>query len=544
ALQLGDTQAAAGFFGRAEEISPTAFAPKIGMGATSAVMGDPRGALIWFAQAQRLGASNAALGAHRGLAQDLLGNQVAAQNDYRAALAGPDRDEARRRLALSLAISRDIKGGIAMLQPLLNRRDPGAQRARAFILALGGDRAGARSAIDSAMPGSSARIDPFFMVLPSLSVDQKAAAVHLGVFPTATEMRLATATPLPPAYPVARATRALPPAPQTRAPAPQVPVAMARPAERVPIEQPATSSIISRSTQAQTVEMVPVPSSLPTIAARAVPPPASFEMAANTQPDVAADSVSVTPPPSAPVTDVAAVDLPAATRSEGLAPAPGFAGLDRLSGIDDVLGRAGETAPPPAPKPKFELVTPPAPQPKYELATLAPVDADVPASDTGDGDADQKAADAKKVAAKKAGDAKKVAAKKIANAKKTADAKKMTDAKKLADARKAAAKAAADEKEEREALGVAGTNWVQLAGGANSDRMKREFDQLAAKSSTLKKRGGHVTQGKDYFRLLTGPFDSKSEAQSFVNQLAKDDVDGFSWTRTPASIKIEKLPPK
>ena len=53
-----------------------------------------------------------------------------------------------------------------------------------------------------------------------------------------------------------------------------------------------------------------------------------------------------------------------------------------------------------------------------------------------------------------------------------------------------------------------------------------------------------VTEGKDYFRLLTGPFATRAEAQSFVNQLAKDGVDGFSWTRTPASLKIEKLSPK
>ena len=53
-----------------------------------------------------------------------------------------------------------------------------------------------------------------------------------------------------------------------------------------------------------------------------------------------------------------------------------------------------------------------------------------------------------------------------------------------------------------------------------------------------------MTTGKDYFRLLTGPFASKAAAQDFVNQLAKDGVDGFSWTRTPAQIKIEKLLPK
>ena len=101
-----------------------------------------------------------------------------------------------------------------------------------------------------------------------------------------------------------------------------------------------------------------------------------------------------------------------------------------------------------------------------------------------------------------------------------------------------------DSKKEREAIGVAGTNWVQLAGGANADRMGVEFRKLAAKSSALRKRGGNVTEGKDYFRLLAGPFGSKSDAQAFVNQLAKDGVDGFSWTRTPPTIRIEKISPK
>ena len=42
-------------------------------------------------------------------------------------------------------------------------------------------------------------------------------------------------------------------------------------------------------------------------------------------------------------------------------------------------------------------------------------------------------------------------------------------------------------------------------------------------------------------RLLVGPFASRSEAQAFVNKLEKEGVDGFSWTRTPAQIRIQKL---
>jgi len=183
ALDLGDTQAAAGFFGRADEVWPTSPLPQIGMGAATALDGDPQGALMYFDRAAKLGASAVTMGADRGLAYDLLGRHAEAQTDYRAALAGNEADEARRRLALSLAITGDRTGAIASLAPLLARRDQGAIRNRALVLALTGDQAGARDAIEWTMPGGWAQMAPFLSRLGSLNSAQKAAAVHLGVFP-------------------------------------------------------------------------------------------------------------------------------------------------------------------------------------------------------------------------------------------------------------------------------------------------------------------------------------------------------------------------
>jgi Flp pilus assembly protein TadD len=183
ALQLGETQAAAGFFGRAEEVSPRSPLPQAGMGAALTATGDPQGALTYFAKALHYGATVSGIGADRGLAYDLLGNQVAAQTDYRAALNGSDRDEARRRLALSLAISGQKTLALSTLQPLIQRRDIAAQRVRALVLAVDGDLAGAKAALDYTMPGASARMDPFFRRLPALTSAQKAAAVNLGIFP-------------------------------------------------------------------------------------------------------------------------------------------------------------------------------------------------------------------------------------------------------------------------------------------------------------------------------------------------------------------------
>jgi Flp pilus assembly protein TadD len=183
ALELGDTQAAVGFFGRADEVFPSSPLPQAGMGAAMVSDGDAYGAMRYFERSRQLGATPAMIGADRGLAYDLIGRHSDAQADYRAALAGRDADEARRRLALSLAITGDKAAALETLAPLVARADRAAYRCRALVLALSGDLEGARRSLDSMMPGSSTRMAPFFAKLPSLRSDQKAAAVNLGIFP-------------------------------------------------------------------------------------------------------------------------------------------------------------------------------------------------------------------------------------------------------------------------------------------------------------------------------------------------------------------------
>jgi tetratricopeptide (TPR) repeat protein len=445
ALALGDVQAAAGFFGRAEEINPNAPAAKAGLGAAMANMGDADGAIYYFNQAARLGAQPLTLALDRGLARDLNGDLGGAQSDYRLAISSLGSDEARRRLALSLAISGNRKGALDAIQPLLNRRDPAAQRTRAFVLALVGDKAGAAQAIEAVMPGGAARFEPFFRYLPNLSVAEKAAAVHLGIFPENAAARLG-----PPTVATAQVS---PPKPAP-VQAPPVKIASANPPSR--------------------------PSSSPSFnlpSARSAPPTVS-----NPAPTVA-------PPKEEPEP---LVEL-ASSSNVQTAPAPSFSadakpagdGEERLSGIDRLLATMAEAPPPP--------------QPKVEKGPTRA----------------ERAAAAKKAADKKKA-AEKLAAEKLAAGKKA--------------------------KEEAEKLGVPGTNWVQLAGGSHQDRMGTEYKRLSAKAGKLlKSRSGYVTEGKDYFRLLVGPFDSKGDAQDFVNKLAKEGVDGFSWTRTPAKIKIEKI---
>jgi len=194
ALELGDTQAAAGFFARADEVNPRSPLPQAGMGAVSVANGEAQAAMPYFTRAQQLGAPAATIGCDRGLAYDLLGQQAKAQADYRAALTGPDATEARRRLALSLAISGDQASALQALAPLSAKGDSAAGRVRAFVLALTGDSRGAMVAIDAAMPGSWSRVSPFLQKLPTLQPGQKAAAVNLGIFPDSGAPALATNT--------------------------------------------------------------------------------------------------------------------------------------------------------------------------------------------------------------------------------------------------------------------------------------------------------------------------------------------------------------
>jgi Flp pilus assembly protein TadD len=195
-LALGDSQSAAGFFGRAEEAWPASPLPQAGMGAALAIGGDGAAALQYFARATQRGATQASIGADRGLAYDLVGQHAQAQADYRAALSGRDGDEARRRLALSLAISGQKSEALSLLSPLMARGDAAGARTRAFVLALTGDANGAKNAIEAAMPGSSSNMAYFFRKLPALRSDQKAAAVNLGIFPHSLDAQVATRQPV------------------------------------------------------------------------------------------------------------------------------------------------------------------------------------------------------------------------------------------------------------------------------------------------------------------------------------------------------------
>ena len=113
ALELGDTQAAAGFFARADEVNPRSPLPQAGMGAVSVANGEPQAALPYFTRAQQLGAPRRDASAATAASPTICSASRRRRRPIIARRwAARDGDEARRRLALSLAISGDRAGAL------------------------------------------------------------------------------------------------------------------------------------------------------------------------------------------------------------------------------------------------------------------------------------------------------------------------------------------------------------------------------------------------------------------------------------------------
>ncbi|MCJ7421646.1 SPOR domain-containing protein [Sphingomicrobium astaxanthinifaciens] len=494
ALAIGDLPSAAAFYGRAAEVRPEDPGVLIGQGSVAVQMNQPERALQFFAAAQGRGGSAVAMGAGRGLAYDLLGQTRAAEEDYRAAMAGPRADEARRRLALNLAMGGDRTAAMALLAPLVATGDPAALRARAFVLALTGDTDNARRAIESAMPGAGAAIEPFLRRLPQLTPQQKAAAVHLGVFPTDAGAAAASAP---------RAAQAVPPA---AAPAPAPRVAQASPPAAAPPSAPAPARTATRP-PARPNPPVDAQASQVTTQERSdddrrasagtyeATGPMTYSRIRDAQlrrerrfadggepsdaptAEAQAPETQAPAPPPAPRPVVGPRAAPASapdTPSEPRAAAP-----DRLSGIERALAQppaplvtreVAAATPPPAPRPKYDA--PPPPRPKVEAARPAPAPA-VPAAPD---------------------------------------------------------------------IGVEGRWFVQLAGSDNRGAMGFEWRRLQRRApDALAGRDPLLTRGVDFHRLLVGPFDDRGEAQALVNTLKAAGVDAFVWQRDPAALRIDPL---
>jgi tetratricopeptide (TPR) repeat protein len=188
-LRLNDIDAAIGFFGRADELSPGNPRIKVGLAGAFVRSERPIEALRLFDDAERAGASTAALAEDRGLAYDLVGDPVSAQAQYASAMAVRSSDELIRRMALSQAISGDRQAFEKTLYPLMERRDFAAYRTRAFAMAILGEEDEAVAIAKAVMPREmSARMTPYLRYMQRLTKAQQAAAANLGIFPRAAQI--------------------------------------------------------------------------------------------------------------------------------------------------------------------------------------------------------------------------------------------------------------------------------------------------------------------------------------------------------------------
>lgn len=184
-LAVDDLDAAAGFYGQAADIEPDDPRVKLGLARVYLRSGMPLEAMPLLNAALTAGASPRDVLSDQALAFDLVGDQASAQAAYRRAIElNPQDDEARRRLALSHAISGNEAAFQETLAPLLEARDVAAFRARAFGLAIMGQQERAEGIVNQVMPRDLAlRINPYLAYMPRLTATQQAAAANLGIFP-------------------------------------------------------------------------------------------------------------------------------------------------------------------------------------------------------------------------------------------------------------------------------------------------------------------------------------------------------------------------
>ena len=188
-LDLGDVQAAIGFFQRADTLWPGSARVRAGLAGAYALANDPVAAIEMFDQAEKLGPIDAERLADRGLAYDLVGDPRTAQLYYRRSLALEDRDETQRRFAISQAIGGDRRGMESTLGPLIQRQDKAAWRSRAFALAILGNAEEAQNIARQTLPAQMAgALSGYLGFMPRLTRAQQAAAANLGSFPRAAEI--------------------------------------------------------------------------------------------------------------------------------------------------------------------------------------------------------------------------------------------------------------------------------------------------------------------------------------------------------------------
>lgn len=403
-LKVQDFEAAIGFFGRAGEVSPEDPRVKMGMASVYLNSGRPIEALRLISEAEAAGASARNIMSDRGLAYDLVGDQLRAQAHYREALReSPGDKEILRRMALSQAIAGNERAFEATLRPLIDQRDFAAFRSQAFGLAILGKNDRAKAVAEAVMPSDLAsRITPYLGYMPRLTKAQQAAAANLGIFPRAADIgredpriaryatdatSVAASTALargadnrlaPTGEPLGRTARTTPPAQSV---AVVQPVVAPRPVQPAATPSPApTPAPVARTASTSTAELVMPQTSKPVVGP-------GFDLEKNPATRTARESA-----PGGSVTRASdpAARTPSATRLPKPVPKPDPSFADAFADMGnadmDAVKLAGDAVDidsiairreaPPQPKPAPAKPQTPAPPQRYwvQLGTAAQAD--------------------------------------------------------------------------------------------------------------------------------------------------------------------------
>lgn len=596
--RLNDFAAAAGFFARAQALEPDNPRILAGQAMVMVRMERPGEALRLFAQAASRGQAMEAYASDRGLAYDLTGATAHALHEHRIAMRDRPDDETVRRYALSLGIAGRTQEAMTALDPLLRRSDRSAWRARAFILAMNGDAAGADKIAASTMGKFGTALSPFFHRLPTLSAADKAFAVHFGELrqtpARVADARMAPALPgiaaeprvavaaVEPQRPTAAPTttraasnleesgRGAAARRNARAQQERERLAQQQTRERETAQRLADSQAAEARRQADlraaqerealaaqqrdtervaAAQLAQQQQAAREAEARRVAEVEARERAAAQQAARQAETErlarAATPPPapvsSAPV-EVASAPPPPPPPSQS-APAPGF-----VSSGPTVATAPVETARVPAPVSRVG----------GEDNVIARIVAGItiPASELGvapmPGREPEPTPEPVEAAPAPTPAPVEVARAPVEPAPKPGIERPKPDPAAAAKAKAAQAKAAEDRAARAKAAAEAkaaaaklkadpARHWAQVAGGANVGALPREWARLLKVApAEFRGRQAWTTPLRFTNRLLVGPFKTAGEAQDFVNAIGKKGLSAFAWT-SEAGQKIEKL---
>lgn len=581
ALAMGDTDAAVGFFRRANQVAPRDGRVKAGLAGAMVRKGDPLSAIPLFEEAEQAGAVPASIAADRGLAYDLVGDNATAQRFYRLALARGADPDVIMRLALSQAMAGDRRGSEATLLPLLRDQDKSAWRTRAFALAILGQVDEAVRISQTVLPEQlAAAIAPYLRYMPTLTAAQQAAAANLGSFPRASEIgrddpRMAQYAPTGVRARAASADAALVPqgAPLgsgARARKEDKPSRSSRrEKERLAARGNAANRVAppdlrpARQVTDANGELPPATPSPAFVSASALPAvgqiPQPVESAgAEVAVAAASEVTSLRPVAAKPVVASPAIASPAVPAAAAFARAPAVASASVPASPGFDLGRAPQSVPAasPAPASMSQPVATPAVDARPEIvaittgSTVAPRAAAVlppsPAVRTNGLSLADAFSDLGKPVPHAAPGAGAVDVTRITPAadpaRLRAEAEKAKAEKARAEQVKAEKLKAEKAKAEKAKPSHPSRIWVQIGVGRDKKALAydwRKYQRTAA--GVMKGRKAWTSDMGATNRMLIGPFDSARAANTYLADLRKADFDGaFVWT-SPAGQVVDPL---